>query len=114
MPQHSRRILQHSHESRDIHLVSLNRWSSLSLLNGLQLPQVGESRESPVALFGDESMVGICDGKKVEEKGRSVRDEEARGERLEGGSEEREREETNSRDTVKTDGSLGLEIARAN
>lgn len=59
VPQHARRVLEHSHKRRHVNLVLLYRRYRLTLLNGLQLPQISKAGESPIALFGDESVVGV-------------------------------------------------------
>jgi hypothetical protein len=62
MPQHTRWVFQHPNESRDLHLVVLNRRSVLPVRSvwSVQLPEVDETRETPIAFLGNETVVGVC------------------------------------------------------
>lgn len=59
VPEHARRILEHPHKRRHIDLVALDRRPGLTVLDGIELPQVGKPCEPPVALFGDKAVVSV-------------------------------------------------------
>lgn len=60
VPEHTCRVFQYPHKGRDIHLISLNRRASVTLLRRVKLPEVGKASETPIALLVDEPVMSIC------------------------------------------------------
>lgn len=63
VPQHSCGVLQNPDVCRDLDFVILDRWSGLARcrVGRIQLSKVYKSGETPIAFFGNETVVGVCD-----------------------------------------------------
>ena len=59
MPQHAGRILQNSHINRNESRILFNRWAIVARLSVEQFTQLAEASETPVAFFGDETVMSI-------------------------------------------------------
>jgi hypothetical protein len=104
VPEDACRVLEYPDERCHVHLVRLNRRPVLTLLHRLQLPQIRKPCETPITLLGNETVVGVCMSVTIGQLASSA------GE-MSSSSHETGRD---SRETVKTDGSCGFEIASAN
>lgn len=59
MPQNSSRILEHTDKHCNLSSFVLNRRPGVTVLCVEKFAQLAEASESPVALLGDKSMMGI-------------------------------------------------------
>lgn len=61
VPQNACRILQHSHESCNLHFIILNRRSVLAVgrIRCVQLSQIDKSSESPITFFSNKSVMRV-------------------------------------------------------
>jgi hypothetical protein len=59
VPENSRWILQHADENGNVRAVFLDGGARMAFLDGEEFTQLAESRETPVALFSDKSVVGV-------------------------------------------------------
>jgi hypothetical protein len=59
VPQHASRVLEHPDERRHLDLIPVNRRSTPAIGGKVQLSQIGEAGESPIALLGDETVMSV-------------------------------------------------------
>jgi hypothetical protein len=64
VPQDTSRVLENPNERRDLHFIVLDSRPILSACRiwRIQLSQIDETCETPITLFGDESVMGIYKG----------------------------------------------------
>lgn len=63
VPEHACRVFQDTDEDTNIRRIVLDGRTRVAVLYAKQLPQLTESREAPITLLGDESVVRVCDGR---------------------------------------------------
>lgn len=63
MPQHASRILQYSHEHRNVRRLIFDRRSRVAFLCAEELTQLAEAGKTPIAFLRNETMVCVCNGK---------------------------------------------------
>jgi hypothetical protein len=62
VPENACWVLEDAHKGSNLNLVVLDRGTRLAVgrVGSVQLAQIGKARKSPVALFCDEAVVGVC------------------------------------------------------
>jgi hypothetical protein len=59
VPQHAGRVLEDPDECCHLDLIPVNRRSTPAIGGKVQLSQIGEPGESPIALLGNETMMSV-------------------------------------------------------
>jgi hypothetical protein len=64
VPQNSCWVLEDTNKGGNLDLVILNRGTGFAVGNigCVQLAEIGKTSKSPITLFGDETVVGVCYG----------------------------------------------------